>query len=623
MKLKLKSLILENFRGYYGEVTVEFGDITAFIGKNDVGKSTVLEALDIFFNDGKGIVKVDSEDVNRKAREEGKEEFSIGVIFTVSEGFKIMGDNSIDLEKEYLLNADKNLEIRKIYKNGRLKDIYLVANHPSNDSFIKNLIFKSTKELKDFVIDKNITCDGDKRKTETLRECIRDYYEKNDGGLVLEDININITKTDIWKQVKSKMPFYALFKADRTNTDDNPEIQDPLKIIIEEVLKSEEVSKKLEEVARVVKGKIEETMELTLEELKSINPEVANSLLPYIPDTDQLKWRDVFKKITIISDDEVPLNKRGSGVRRLVLLSFLSSQAKRRQEAENLSSIIYAIEEPETSQHPDFQKKLIDSLVDLSKAANTQVIITTHSPSIAQLLPISSLRLIKKEDGIPTIKSNDEKILLEIAETLGINPVLSKLVICVEGENDRAFLLNINNNIPELKEIVALHADRISIIPMGGSNLKSWVERNYLEGAGVIEFHLYDRDANHQYKKWVDKVNQRRNSFGTLTQKREMENYVHWRLIQNFFREKHNCDIDFSSVQENWDNLDVPKYVMEYLAKKCKKDIPEKEIKRIINYSISKKMTKELFEELNAWQEVRGWFEQIRRLINKTVDRKR
>ena len=48
--MKLKRLILENFRGYYGRTEIDFDDLTAFIGKNDVGKSTILEALDIFFN---------------------------------------------------------------------------------------------------------------------------------------------------------------------------------------------------------------------------------------------------------------------------------------------------------------------------------------------------------------------------------------------------------------------------------------------------------------------------------------------------------------------------------------------------------------------------------------------
>lgn len=53
--MNIKKLKIKNFRGYSGETTVNFDDLTAFVGKNDMGKSSVLEALDIFFNDSKGI----------------------------------------------------------------------------------------------------------------------------------------------------------------------------------------------------------------------------------------------------------------------------------------------------------------------------------------------------------------------------------------------------------------------------------------------------------------------------------------------------------------------------------------------------------------------------------------
>lgn len=48
--MRLTTLKLKNFRGYRGETVVGFDDLTAFVGKNDVGKSTILEALDFFFS---------------------------------------------------------------------------------------------------------------------------------------------------------------------------------------------------------------------------------------------------------------------------------------------------------------------------------------------------------------------------------------------------------------------------------------------------------------------------------------------------------------------------------------------------------------------------------------------
>jgi len=77
----MKSMVLHNFRSYHGDVSIEFGKLTAFVGKNDIGKSTILEALDVFFNDSKGVVKIDKPDINIVAAAEGDNEISISICF--------------------------------------------------------------------------------------------------------------------------------------------------------------------------------------------------------------------------------------------------------------------------------------------------------------------------------------------------------------------------------------------------------------------------------------------------------------------------------------------------------------------------------------------------------------
>lgn len=79
--MKIKTVKIKNFRSYNDEVEIEFGDLTAFVGKNDIGKSTVLEALDIFFNDSKGVIKLDKDDVNKQALAEDDTETIISICF--------------------------------------------------------------------------------------------------------------------------------------------------------------------------------------------------------------------------------------------------------------------------------------------------------------------------------------------------------------------------------------------------------------------------------------------------------------------------------------------------------------------------------------------------------------
>lgn len=61
-RVRIKTVYIENFRGYKNRVDIDFETLTTFVGRNDAGKSTVLEALDIFFNEGKNIIKIEKDD---------------------------------------------------------------------------------------------------------------------------------------------------------------------------------------------------------------------------------------------------------------------------------------------------------------------------------------------------------------------------------------------------------------------------------------------------------------------------------------------------------------------------------------------------------------------------------
>ena len=124
----------------------------------------------------------------------------------------------------------------------------------------------------------------------------------------------------------------------------------------------------------------------------AIQPDMV-TVTPVIPD-DTLKWWDVFKSVTITGDNDIPINKRGSGVRRLILLSFFRAEADRAREATDNQSIIYAIEEPETSQHAHNQQVLINSLKEIAQSPGVQVILTTHSGFVVKSLGFENIRLI-------------------------------------------------------------------------------------------------------------------------------------------------------------------------------------------------------------------------------------
>lgn len=405
--MKIEKVTIENFRSYKEPVEVVLNDLNVFVGKNDIGKSTILEALDIFFNEGRGIIKIDKEDVNKQAEADGDTEIKISVVFGgLPEYLTIDATNPTSLASEYLLNRDKKLEIIKIFPGGGKEKVYVKAYHPTN-SACSELLLKKQVDLRKILTDE-MNC-ADKTKNSEIRKSIWSHYSEK---LVLNDVEIELSKLDsknVWEQLKKYLPLYVLFQSDRKNSDGDSEIQNPMRLAVQEILKDQRLVNILNEVASEVEAKLRDVANKTLQKLNEMNPEIAGSLNPIIPSADSLKWCDVFKSVSITGDDDIPINKRGSGVKRLVLLNFFRAEAERRKIESNVPDIIYAIEEPETSQHPSHQRKLIEAFIDLSKSENTQVLLTTHSPSIVKLLNFEHLKLIKKniKKEIVNIKKNE------------------------------------------------------------------------------------------------------------------------------------------------------------------------------------------------------------------------
>lgn len=147
--MKIKTLILENFRAYKDRIEIPFNDLTAFIGRNDVGKSTILEALDIFFEgDTK---KIESADASMNGNSRG---VRIGVVFDDLPDQVILDSNAATtFANEHLLNEDGDLEIHKIYNCSILTPkfgVHAYAVHPSHDD-AKDTIQKPQRELRGIV----------------------------------------------------------------------------------------------------------------------------------------------------------------------------------------------------------------------------------------------------------------------------------------------------------------------------------------------------------------------------------------------------------------------------------------------------------------------------------------
>lgn len=527
--MKLKTVKVRNFRGYKDLTTVDFQEITAFIGKNDAGKSTILEALEIFFNNS--LVTCEREDLSVNAEDANIE---ITCVFEdLPQTITLDTSSETNLQDEYLLNSDNDLEIKKIFKATAAKprpQVYILCNHPVEEPY-SELLLKKRAELKQIVKDLNIDKENyNANNNASLRKAIW----SNASELKLQERELLVDKEDAKKAYESLekfLPIFSLFQSDRASKDNDKEVTDPMSLAVEQALK--ELDAEIRAIKEKVKDKALDTASRTLKKLKEMDKDLANSLIPEFK--SEPKFDSLFK-LSIQSDDGISINKRGSGVRRLILLNFFRAEVERKLEESTSQNVIYAFEEPETSQHPKHQEMLIESFLQLAYNTNSQVILTTHTPALASLLPLESLRFVTQEDGKRVIKSDDESVYEEIIQTLGILSEnithQTKAILLLEGQGDVVFIRHLCEMLKQGGAIsTTLQESGFAFIPTGGcGNLKSWTTLKLAEQFNVPWCVLQDSDhPTPESFKNIKAINELKEKGvkAFLTRKREPENYLH------------------------------------------------------------------------------------------------
>lgn len=590
--MKLKSVTIENFRAYKNPTTVEFTDMNGLIGRNDVGKTSILDALGIFF--GHKLCKYDIGDKCVYAQEE--DDVVITCDFSgLPDELIIDTASTTSLQREYLVTEQGTLSISKVFKKGKGSGTF-VANclHPSARN-AKGILLKKHDDLKQLAGSLGVAA-VDNRSSASLRNAI---YESI-GDLKLKAQQVALSKEDgkkILEQIQNHLPHFALFRADRPSTDEEAEVQDPMKMAITQAIES--LTPQLEEIKEQVKERALTVADSTLLHLGELDPELATSLTPDFKADP--KWEGIFK-LSLSGDDNIPINKRGSGVRRLVLISFFKAEAERIKQQYQDRGVIYGIEEPETSQHPDKQKLLVDAFCEMAEKDGCQIVVTTHVPALAEQLPVASIRhIFRGDDGEIEVNADSDNVFELIAKDLGVLPdSRAQVIVCVEGPNDIAFFRGMSRVlISEGFDAPNFDNDpRIVIIPLGGDTLREWVNNHYLKSVGKPEVHIYDRDDRDppKYQDTCDAVNRREDgSIAFITIKREAENYLHPDAIS----EALGLTIQFT------DDCDVPNLVGAQLG------IKDRTAKKQLNRRAVRKMTKQRLDEQDPDGELLRWFSEI------------
>jgi predicted ATP-dependent endonuclease of OLD family len=580
--MRIKKISIQNFRGIDKLENLEISNLNTFVGKNDSGKSTILRALDCFFD----VKKFDTKDIFKGKKEDEATYIEISFFPSVE-----MDDLALDNKK--LVTIKKEFSI----VNSKVKPLeYYLCNDYIEEKY-QNLWNKKEQDLNQIVSELGEEPNKSGRgKKNILRieqiKTILTSKERKETYNELGDFLKNIEKT-----YEIALPEYSLFDAEQDLNIEATNFQSQFKPIISAYFettrdKTAEIEKGLKADLATEFEEIRKCMTKNVSGLKNLNP------------STEFDWSKSLKKFDLNlefdgQNFDVPISHKGTGFKRLLMVAYFEYLASKK----SIKNQIFAIEEPETYLHPSAQQDLLNSIIRISD--NSQFFLTTHSPVFAGATDgENSILVTKDEGGISHYSRENQNIIEQIINELGIRPDYNllkeiKYLIFVEGKDDIHFL----NSYAKTVLNKNLEDDKILCVIGGGGSLKNYADLDLfkkLKGNNLYSVIVDGDDKENGKEKWCERIKAKcdiDNADFKKLSKREIENYCHPQAICR------KCqDLNVTSIVIN-DDTDVQKHLKEIgLVKNFKNDL---------NIEVFNEMTKTEWEEIDASGEVKQFIEAI------------
>lgn len=428
--MRVSKISIQGFRAFKDTTEIHLGDLTTIVGKNDTGKSSIIHALNIFFNKSP-----DDDDFNRD--QSAEDPIVIQVSFTdLPDSIQLEEGIDTDLETENLLDTQHNLTIRKTYarKNPKKPKITYILEDLV-DSQYQNLCSLKEAQLNDR--GKSLGLDFKKSGAGITNKSKREAIRKVARAKRISKGSVEIEPAEASLKALNYLPDFTWFPADEPLSEEGTAFQKSFKEVVEiavgKIPGRTDIEKGVENV-------IDEEVQIIHSFLLKHTDEVAS-----IKTKPSFKWKDLvsfYLECTDKQGKEIRFSKRGSGLRRLLMVAYFQYLAQRRKITDPPKRNIYGIEEPETYLHPGAQRDLLDSFKAI--AESEQVLVSSHSPVFAGSTDIENLVLITRENGIAWVLQRDKLELAKVAEELGVEPSDQiygyKAIVFVDGPTDCDFI---------------------------------------------------------------------------------------------------------------------------------------------------------------------------------------
>lgn len=347
---------------------IEFDENYQIIaGANNSGKSNLLRALNIFFNEG--------------------------------------WDDISDYEK------DRDLSFHIAQGTGSYTPPYIEV-----DLYLEDNEISKIKDLNKYIIDEHII-----RTRSYYGNELDGWFHANENGKYPMQKDLKSGKNRINKNTH---PIDKLFKRIQfiyipAQYDISSKIN---QLVAEEILptmvdtygniglssKVKKLKEKIEEVDKLTKEILQEKNSLITENFRNVIEEFPEIQAGIDIENYELEVAITGESLSDILSKRIELNvkdashedvdSKGSGIQKLVLVTLLEYFSKNNAEKARYTNpfIIWGIDEPETYMQPKLQKKVGEIFKNVSKTH--QIIITTHSPKMIDVYNPSNVKLFYLEN---------------------------------------------------------------------------------------------------------------------------------------------------------------------------------------------------------------------------------
>ena len=520
--MKLKKISIRNYKTIKRLSVDFFNDITLIVGKNNIGKSNVLKAIEIFFKclEGRSPADLEYDDFVKNSTQ-----LFLSITFSnIDKLEKSLKKSLRDESSKKRSNQERIKYYETLYRTFQLLnnrfhefDVNLIIPRSNIEEFkfeITNIANGKKKQKFEEIITKRYYADKFiqdvfKEKQQSIQEWF-DYgwlkLEKRDNNKIaliydgketkvnvekIPDLNQNTIDKNVLDYIALTQKFFYVpaYRGGKNERDEA--INKLFDIIIEDLVVSKKgLTTEYDTITDAIWGTGKNTNRYNLQSvissrLKSLTENLKSDSISSIKDIEFKPYsnEEIRRRILkiMLGTSRIFLNdgikssfeSKGTGIQSSFMITLMKALSN--IEFEENINIVLVIEEPEAFAHPQLIREIIDKISCEFSKDLFQFIVTTHSPVIVNFLDSNRVQRLKiKHSSNETYNvtnilneklcSEDWNLINRIGDVNLSEIVFADLVIFVEGEGDKIVFEKL------LRIVLPDFYSKISIISLSGNN---------------------------------------------------------------------------------------------------------------------------------------------------------